>query len=205
VIEKPVNGPRAVRHARTKARILDTAWQLAAAEGLAGISLRRLAARVDLTQPALYSYFASKDGLYDAMFADGWAHLLAAMDEVDAAPRPKARLAAVQHWVRFFIDWSEANPERFQLLFQRPVPGFQPTAESFALAIEFDNRLDQAMSSVGIADHDSVELLGALAIGLVTLQLSNEPGGTTWSGTADRCVALFWTGLQAERRRAIRS
>lgn len=39
---------RAARHQATKARIVGAAWALAREEGLAGISLRELAKRVDL-------------------------------------------------------------------------------------------------------------------------------------------------------------
>ena len=45
-------------------------------DGLAAISLRDLAAQVDLRQPSLYAYFDSKLALYDEMFADGYHQLL---------------------------------------------------------------------------------------------------------------------------------
>src|SRR6266567_4726883 len=70
---------RARRHEATKARVVEAAWELARSEGLSGIALRDLAARVDLSQSSLYSYFDSKHALYDAMFADGYRRLL---DEV---------------------------------------------------------------------------------------------------------------------------
>ena len=68
--------PRARRRQATMDRILDAAWELAEEQGLAGISLRDLAARVDLRQPSLYSYFGSKHALYDAMFAQGCEQML---------------------------------------------------------------------------------------------------------------------------------
>ena len=39
--------------------------------GLAGLSLRDLGARVGMRAQSLYSYFASKHEIYDAMFAQG--------------------------------------------------------------------------------------------------------------------------------------
>ena len=68
--------PRARRREAKREQILDAAWVLAHRDGLGGISLRELAAMVDLRQPSLYAYFASKHDLYDAMFAEGNRQLL---------------------------------------------------------------------------------------------------------------------------------
>jgi AcrR family transcriptional regulator len=55
-----LDDPRARRREATMQRILEAAWELAAEQGLAGISLRDLAAKVDLRQPSLYSYFEAR-------------------------------------------------------------------------------------------------------------------------------------------------
>ena len=67
----PTADRRSRRRDARKAAILSAAWELVRRDGLLGISLRDLAEKVDLAQPSLYSYFASKADLYDAMFADG--------------------------------------------------------------------------------------------------------------------------------------
>src|SRR5271156_4285445 len=67
---------RVRRREAKRATILAEAWALAHRDGLAAISLRDLADRVDLRQPSLYAYFDSKLGLYDLMFADGNGQLL---------------------------------------------------------------------------------------------------------------------------------
>jgi AcrR family transcriptional regulator len=73
--------------------ILAEAWALAHRDGLAAISLRDLADRVDLRQPSLYAYFDSKLGLYDLMFADGNRQLLERVrsHSVERRPPPGAR------------------------------------------------------------------------------------------------------------------
>ncbi len=88
----PTTDRRAARHEATKARILDAAWALAREHGLAGISLRDLAAAVDLRQPSLYSYFESKNALYDAMFAQGYQQLLDVIDGDRAGRGPEEQL-----------------------------------------------------------------------------------------------------------------
>src|ERR1700734_1827894 len=66
--------PRDRRHDRPEAakqEILDIAWSMVRADGLAALSLRALAHAVDMEPQSLYTYFASKNALYDRMFADG--------------------------------------------------------------------------------------------------------------------------------------
>lgn len=62
---------RAERRQATIHEILDTAWRLARADGLAGVSLRELAGEVGMRPQSLYSYFESKNAIYDAMYAQG--------------------------------------------------------------------------------------------------------------------------------------
>src|ERR1044072_1216682 len=88
----PATHRRPARHEATKARILDAAWGLAREHGLAGISLRDLAAAVDLRQPSLYSYFESKNALYDAMFAQGYQQLLDAVAGIELVGDPEQQL-----------------------------------------------------------------------------------------------------------------
>src|SRR5918911_319177 len=87
---------RAVRHAATKQEIVDAAWRLARERGLAGWSLRDVAEAVGMRAPSLYVYFASKNALYDAMYADGYRQLLAAYADVprDGDPRELVHTAA---------------------------------------------------------------------------------------------------------------
>ena len=107
---------------------------LAHRDGLAAISLRDLADRVDLRQPSLYAYFDSKLDLYDAMFADGNRQLLDSWD----APRRATTLAdALAEFVRCLVQFSSEDVVRHQLLFQRTIPGFEPSAASYAVALEF--------------------------------------------------------------------
>ena len=100
----PATDRRLARHAATKARILDAAWALAREHGLAGISLRDLAAAVDLRQPSLYSYFESKNALYDAMFAQGYLQLLDAVAGIELVGDPEQQLRQMARRFVALID-----------------------------------------------------------------------------------------------------
>jgi AcrR family transcriptional regulator len=58
----------AERREATRAEILEAAWQLAQEKGLVEFTLRDLAERVGMRAPSLYTHFASKNAIYDAMF-----------------------------------------------------------------------------------------------------------------------------------------
>src|SRR5262245_5236870 len=116
-----------------RAEILEAAWALAREHGLAGLSLRDVAARIGVRPPSLYWYFDSKPAIYDAMFAAGNRALLARLDaeEWPSEPRAVLRRAAT-----LFVEFAVEDPARAQLLFQRTIPGFEPSPESYALAVE---------------------------------------------------------------------
>src|SRR5689334_5657038 len=71
MLDSPSRDRRAERREATRTEILDAAWELVRAHGLAALSLRDLAGRVAMQAPSLYSYFESKHAIYDAMFARG--------------------------------------------------------------------------------------------------------------------------------------
>lgn len=176
------------RHAETRREILEAAWQLCREHGLASLSLRNLAARVGMRAPSLYSYFASKDAIYDAMFAQGQVelaeHLAFLPDE--APTRDDFRAGA-----RAFFEFCTSDPVRYQLMFQRVVPGFVPSPESYALAVATLERLARQLASLGVHDPRHVDLWTALMTGLTDQQLSNDPGGDRWGRLLDEAVDLF--------------
>lgn len=176
-----------MRRARVLAEILDAAWDLARQHGLAALSLREVAARVGMRAPSLYTYVESKDALYDEMFAQGQRRLLATM--TDAPPAPGR--AGLIEGTRDFVAFCTADPTRFQLLFQRVVPGFQPSPASYALAQEYFERSVAAMHAAGLTDPRHVDLWTATVSGLVSQQLANEPDGDRWTGLLDEALDLL--------------
>ena len=79
------------RHEATKQEILDIAWSMVRADGLAALSLRALAHAVDMEPQSLYTYFASKNALYDRMFADGNLELARRFADAEIPAMPAAR------------------------------------------------------------------------------------------------------------------
>jgi AcrR family transcriptional regulator len=180
---------RARRHAATKARILEAAWDIARTEGLAGIALRDLAARVDLSQSSLYSYFDSKHALYDAMFADGYRRML---DEIAGIELGDDAREAFKQIARFILRVSTDDVPRYQLLFTRTIPGFEPSPDSYALAVEFLELGRRRAEAAGIETDRDFDLYPALVAGLTSQQLANDPGGDRWLRLLDEALDLLF-------------
>jgi AcrR family transcriptional regulator len=181
---------RARRHEATRQEILDAAWTLAREQGLTGWSLREVAAAVGMRAPSLYGYFDSKDAIYDAMFAQGYEQLLAQVDASAAADEDDP-VAILRRMLQVFFDFCVADPARQQLLFQRVIPGFVPSPVSYALAEDGLERVRVELARAGITSPSAVDLWTALTTGLVTQQISNDPGGDRWARLLDDAVDLF--------------
>src|SRR6476469_8305120 len=117
------------RRSNRRDQILGAAWEISAESGLAAVSLHEVARRVGIRQPSLYGYVSSKLDLYDAMFGQAYEQLLARLDA--AAPGGTAREQLLR-LSRTVLDFVVENPPRQQLLFQRTIPGFEPSPPSYA-------------------------------------------------------------------------
>lgn len=179
---------RAERHAATRQEILDAAWRLAGERGLTGWALKDVADAVGMRTPSLYVYVASKNHLYDALFADGCRQLLAAAAQQHAEGPPAAVLRRAAH---FFVDFCVANPPRYQLLFLRTIPGFEPSPASFALAVDALEQMRAVLTAAGATAPGDVDLYTALVTGLASQQISNDPGGERWRRLVDDAVDMF--------------
>ena len=188
--------PRTERREEKRAAIITEAWELARRDGLGGLSLHALAATVGLRQPSLYVYFDSKMALYDALFADGYQQLLDYTSQRDYTGAPRDTLV---RFLRELVEWSGADVVRYQMLFQRSIPGFEPSAESWALAMEFYELATAVLRAAGLTEQADLDLFSALISGMSSQQAANDPGGTRWAQHADRAVDMF---LTAGKRRS---
>lgn len=188
----PAPDRRQQRRGAKLAVILDAAWTLARRDGLAAISLRDLADAVGLRQPSLYVYFDSKLDLYDAMFADGWRQFL---DRI-CHQYPGDPHEALAQFVGECVQFSSDDVVRHQLLLQRTIPGFEPSPESFAVAMEFYEFGSDLIGRAGVHDPADVDVFTAIVNGLAHQQVANDPGGTRWVRLADRTVEMFLADVQ---------
>lgn len=180
-----------------RGQILEAAWAIARERGLAAVSLRDVAARVGMRAPSLYTYVPSKDGIYDLMFAQGQRELAIVLQGLSEAGDPRERL---REGARAFLAFCREDPVRYLLMFQRSVPGFEPSPEAYALAVANLEYSRSALTDVGVDDPRHHDLWTSVIAGLAAQQLSNDPGGDRWLGLTAEAVSMFCdhVGLPAE-------
>src|SRR3954454_19095930 len=182
---------RARRRQETIEEVLDIAVEIMTEQGVAGLSIGEVARRMGIRPPSLYVYFPSKEAIYDALFARGAREIgqLIATDSerlLDDA-RPGQPLAEIMlDAARTFVRWTMEHPAYTQLLFWRPVPGFEPSPEAFAPAVamvetsrhrftELQRRgFIRADASIDDVQREWVVIL----TGVVTRQIANAPHET---------------------------
>jgi AcrR family transcriptional regulator len=179
---------RRARHEATKQEILDTAWSMVRADGLAALTLRALARAVDMEPQSLYTYFASKSALYDRMFLDGNQELACRFADADVPADARGALRAV---ARTFVEFAAEDQARYQLLFLRTLPRFQPSPESHAVAAEILARVRAVLTRAGLRDDADFDLWTAVVAGLAGQQLANDPGGDRYLRLVDDAVDMF--------------
>lgn len=187
MVAQPIRDRRAERREATKGEILDAAWELVRAEGLAALNLRDLAAKVGMRPPSLYSYFDSKHAIYDAMFLQGNLELLARYEAVRNHDDPVEVLRAGG---RLFVQFGVEDPARAQLLFMRTIPGFEPSQETYDVAVRIVELSKARMKRCGIPV-EYLDLWTSLLSGVVWQQIANEPGGDRWARWVDDVVEMF--------------
>ena len=125
---------RARRRQETIEEILDIAQQVMAEDGVNGLSLSEVARRLGVQPPSLYKYFDSLMDVYDALFRRGQvAHLETLRAAIDKA---EPGLDTLHTIFETSGRWCLANSPIAQLLFWRPVPSFEPSADSMAPSVE---------------------------------------------------------------------
>ncbi len=189
---------RARRREQTRTEILAAAWRLAERDGIAGLSLRELAREVGMQAPSLYTYFESKAAIYDEMFAAGYRELDAMEADLEVDPAdPVGTLAASGE---AFIDFCGASLARFQLMFTRAVPGWEPSPGAYAVSVASYQRSVDEFARLGIDEPRHIDLLTALFAGLASQQLANDPGGDRWRRLSREAAEMYVTHVTRGRR-----
>jgi len=198
------------RRLETIEEVVDVAAEVVAEQGAAGLSIGEVARRMGIKPPSLYGYFESKNAIYDALFARGAQQVLEVMRPVMRAAADEQSLeTALLTSGRTMIRWSIEHPAYAQLIFWRPVPGFEPSPAAYAPAIALMDESRQSFTVLqerGLIRSDiSVDVIlrnwTILVSGITTQQLSNAPDepfdtGTFTSALPD-IVAMFATRYAA--------
>ncbi|MET8468414.1 TetR/AcrR family transcriptional regulator [Streptomyces sp. NPDC006422] len=96
--------------------IVATARELAEQQGWDAVTTRRLAERIEYSQPVLYSHFRGKREIIGAVALEGAAELAVALRAATAAEdTPRARVTALG---RAYLDFAERQPAVYDAVFR---------------------------------------------------------------------------------------
>ncbi len=196
---EPAAGRRLLRHQAARDEILSAAWKLARTRGLTGFTLRDLALAVEMRHQSLYTYFPSKQAIYDAMFAQGFRALA---DQRAAFGVDRDPIRALRRGARAFVAFCVEDSVRYQLMFERVAPDFVPSSASMEVSAEALSYLERWVAAAGLGNPADVDLCRALLTGLAGQQIANDPGGTRWTKLVDRAIdGLLATAGRRSRER----
>jgi AcrR family transcriptional regulator len=174
--------------AATRQEIITAARDIMREEGVGALSLHEVARRVGMKAPSLYTYFESKHALYDEIFRLGMEQYRAELAELDRkyGLGPELLYATIAHYMRF----ADEHPELYALLFERPVPGFEPSEASMVEArglLEDSNARVQALLEngtirSGLSVEQTRDVVIVLTHGLTALKRANEPSARSGEG-----------------------
>jgi AcrR family transcriptional regulator len=169
-----VQRPSAATHHE---RLVEATMRLLREEIPADLTVRRIATAAGTTTMALYTGFGSRDRLLDVVYARGFEQLGQQMAPSTEVADPAQAVVSLLGEYRAF---ALANPGLYGLLFERVLPGFDPSPEvrSTALDTTFGLLAAQTERLLGEdapqkASRRMAYTLWALTHGLVSLELSH--------------------------------
>lgn len=181
--------------------ILEIAREEMREHGVAALTLSAVAERMGIQPPSLYNYFDSKQDIYDELFRRGFQAFRGWIDQhmaPEGSLREQLRNAMIAYQ-RFAL----LNPELYQLMFQRPVPGFVPSKESMdtslSLLEDMRHQLAEMLEGENLAPGVPVDAASDLIIsmqhGITEMHLANHPhlplGEGRFGQLIDLAVDLF--------------
>jgi len=162
----------------TKDRIFSAAKVVVDREGIANLTIRKVAARAGVSPMALYRHFADKDALLSALVEDG----LAAWEKVVRSLTAQNPMEWLDELSEAYMDFALKQPHRFDAAFFLPAPDARQYPGDFAagrspVIAMIVVRIDQARADGRVGDKPALELvlsLSALAQGMVSMLRANR-------------------------------
>ena len=181
----------AERREATRREILDAAWAVAREKGIAAVTLKDVADRVGMRPPSLYSHFASKNAIYDAMFGQAWQGCLDALSAAADSGLPEDPRGAMTVMGRAYFEYAVADQARNQLMNARISADFQPSPEAYAPSLATWELGRTHLARIGVTAEADLDLYAAVVGGLVDAQLANDPGGDRYARQLDRAIGML--------------
>jgi AcrR family transcriptional regulator len=193
-----------------RANILASACDLYLAEGLDGLSMRKLAREVGVTAPALYRYYESKEHVLLDVVNEAFREFRASLYQALEGRTPLDRLFRARNgYVRFALE----HPRWYRMVFITPeqlgVEALPEELEAHGCAIHqfWVDRLRECMEAGFLREDDPVEValtMWAHSHGMVTLyqngllEMDEEGFHAAFQASSARMMRGMGTAAMAE-------
>lgn len=121
--------PSPYHHGSLRAELLTTARQVLLTDGMRGVTMRGLAARLGVSHAAPRRHFADLDALLDAVAAEGFEELTEILNKAATGTTGRERLSA---YVRGHIGFASANGALVELMFSKEARVAHSSADAAA-------------------------------------------------------------------------
>jgi AcrR family transcriptional regulator len=110
----------------TRDKILDAARELFATEGYEGVSMRRVAEKIEYSPTAIYVYFADKQELFNELCHQDYARLAEVFQSSAMSSDPIERLRQIGST---YIEFGVRYPNHYKFMFMTTHPLLEPNEE----------------------------------------------------------------------------
>ncbi len=110
----PTQQRRERERAQRQQLIVSTARELAETEGWDAVTIRRLADSIEYSQPVLYSHFADKGAIIDAVALEGFAELVTVLRSAGTGRSGRKKLDAL---AKAYLDFADEQPALYEAMF----------------------------------------------------------------------------------------
>jgi AcrR family transcriptional regulator len=110
----------------TRDKILDAARELFVTEGYEGVSMRKVAEKIEYSPTAIYVHFADKNELFHELCREDFARLQEVMRSAEMPTDPVEQLQQIG---RNYIEFGMRYPHHYVFMFMTPHPENEPDEE----------------------------------------------------------------------------
>ncbi len=199
----------------TRDKILDAARELFVTEGYEGVSMRKVAEKIEYSPTAIYVHFADKNELFHELCRQDFARLQEVMKSADMPTDPVERLRQIG---RRYIGFGTNFPHHYVFMFMTPHPPHEPDEEdreimgnpevdAYAmLKWAVQQALDAGCFREDIQDAELIaQTLWASVHGVISLNIAkcNDPW-VEWRPLRDRAELMLDVTLRGLMRETLR-
>ncbi len=186
----------------TRDKILDAARELFISEGYEGVSMRRVADKIEYSPTAIYVHFADKEELFRELCHQDYARLAQVFQSAVISTDPIERLKQIG---AIYIDFGINNPNHYVFMFMTPHPGHEldevdkevvgnPEKDAYAfLKWAVQQALDSGVFREDVRDAELIsQTLWASVHGVISLQIAKgRDAWVDWRPVRDRAEMML--------------